>query len=63
MTPRLRPDSQAGLALDIDTFAMNNSGKAKKGMGRTHACVDGCCQLDAYLGPHGFCLDLVLLPG
>jgi Transposase DDE domain group 1 len=51
------------LALDIDTFAMDNSGTAKEGVGRTYAGVDGYCPLAAYLGSHGFCLDLVLRPG
>ncbi len=51
------------LPLDIDTFAMDNSGTAKEGVGRTYAGVDGFCPLAAYLGSHGFCLDLVLRPG
>lgn len=51
------------LPLDIDTFAMDNSGTAKEGVGRTYAGIDGYCPLAAYLGSHGFCLDLVLRPG
>ena len=51
------------LPLDIDTFAMDNSGTAKEGVGRTYAGVDGYCPLAPYLGSHGFCLDLVLRPG
>ena len=51
------------LPLDIDTFAMDNSGTAKEGVGRTYAGVDGYCPLAAYLGSHGFCLDLALRPG
>jgi hypothetical protein len=51
------------LPLDIDTFAMDNSGTSKQGVGRTYAGVDGYCPLAAYLGSHGFCLDLVLRPG
>jgi hypothetical protein len=51
------------LPLDIDTFAMDNSGTAKEGVGRTYAGVDGYCPLAAYLGSHGLCLDLVLRPG
>ena len=51
------------LPLDIDTFAMDNSGTAKEGVGRTYAGVDGYCPLAAYLGRHGFCLDLSLRPG
>ena len=51
------------LALDIDTFAMDNSGTAKEGVGRTYAGVDGYCPLAAYLGTYGFCLELALRPG
>ena len=51
------------LPLDIDTFAMDNSGTAKEGVGRTYAGVDGFCPLAAYLGRHGFCLELSLRPG
>lgn len=51
------------LPLDIDTFAMDNSGTAKEGVGRTYAGVDGYCPLAAYLGAHGFCLELALRPG
>jgi hypothetical protein len=51
------------LPLDIDTFAMDNSGTAKEGVGRTYAGVDGYCPLAAYLGAHGMCLELALRPG
>ena len=51
------------LPLDVDTFAMNNGGTAKEGVGRTYAGVDGYCPLAAYLGQHGFCLELALRPG
>lgn len=51
------------LPLDVDTFAMNNGGTAKEGVGRTYAGVDGYCPLAAYLGSHGFCLELALRPG
>jgi hypothetical protein len=51
------------LPLDIDTFAMDNSGTAKEGVGRTYAGVDGYCPLAAYLGSHGFSLELLLRPG
>jgi Transposase DDE domain group 1 len=51
------------LALDIDTFAMDNGDTAKEGVGRTYAGVDGFCPLAAYLGSHGFCLELSLRPG
>jgi len=32
-------------------------------VGRTYAGVDGYCPLAAYLGSHGFCLELALRPG
>ena len=51
------------LPLDVDTLAMDNSGTAQEGVGRTYAGVDGYCPLAAYLGSHGFCLDLALRPG
>lgn len=51
------------LPLDIDTFAMDNGGTAKECVGRTYAGVDGYCPLVAYLGSHGFCLELSLRPG
>ena len=51
------------LPLDVDTFAMDNGGTVKQGVGRTYAGVDGYCPLAAYLGSHGFCLDLALRPG
>lgn len=37
--------------LDVDTFAMDNSGTAKELVGRTYAGVDGYCPLVAYLQP------------
>ncbi|MFM8899000.1 MAG: IS1380 family transposase [Burkholderiales bacterium] len=51
------------LPLDIDTFAMDNGGTTKEGVGRTYAGVDGYCPLAGYLGQHGFCLELALRPG
>ena len=33
------------LLLDVDTFAMDNSGTVKEGVGRTCAGVDGYCPL------------------
>ena len=49
--------------LDVDTFAMDNSGTTKEHVGRTYAGVDGYCPLAAYLGTQGFCLELALRPG
>ena len=51
------------LPLDVDTFVMDNSGTAKEQVGRTYTGVDGYCPLAAYLGSHGFCLELSLRPG
>ena len=51
------------LPLDVDTFAMDNGGTAKDGVGRTYAGVDGYCPLATYLGSHGYCLELSLRPG
>ena len=51
------------LAVDIDTFAMDNGGTAKEGVGRTYAGVDGYCPLASYIGSYGFCLELSLRPG
>ena len=51
------------LPLDVDTFAMDNGGTTKDGVGRTYAGVDGYCPLASYLGAHGFCLELSLRPG
>jgi hypothetical protein len=51
------------LPLDVDTFAMDNSGTAKEGVGRTYTGVDGYCPLATYLGTQGLCLELALRPG
>jgi hypothetical protein len=51
------------LPLDVDTFAMDNGGTTKDGVGRTYTGVDGYCPLAAYLGGAGYCLDLALRPG
>jgi hypothetical protein len=51
------------LPLDVDTFAMDNGGTAKEGVGRTYTGVDGYCPLATYLGTQGFCLEFALRPG
>ena len=51
------------LAVDIDTFAMDNGGTAKQGVGRTYAGVDGYCPLASYIGAYGWPLELSLRPG
>ena len=51
------------LAVDIDTFAMDNGGTSKEGVGRTYAGVDGYCPLASYIGAYGWPLELSLRPG
>ena len=51
------------MAVDIDTFAMDNGGTAKEGVGRTYTGVDGYCPLASYIGNYGWCLELSLRPG
>jgi len=50
-------------AVDIDTFAMDNGGTVKEGVGRTYAGVDGYCPLAAYIGAYGWPLELSLRSG
>jgi hypothetical protein len=49
--------------IDLDTFAMDNSGTAKELVGRTYAGVDGYCPCAVYLGSLGYCLELALRAG
>ena len=49
--------------LDADTFAMDNGGTRKEGVGRTYAEVDGNSPLAAHPGAHGSCVELSLRPG
>ena len=49
--------------VDLDTFAMDNSGTKKELVGRTYAGVDGYCPFAVYLGTLGYCLELALRPG
>jgi len=49
--------------VDIDTFAMDNGGTAKEGVGRTYTGVDGYCPLASYIGAYGRPLELSLRPG
>ena len=50
-------------AVDLDTFAMDNSSTKKELVGRTYAGVDGYCPFAVYLGRLGYCLELALRPG
>ncbi len=50
-------------AVDLDTFAMDNSSTKKELVGRTYAGVDGYCPFAVYLGSLGYCLELALRPG
>ena len=51
------------VAVDIDTFAMDNGGTAKDGVRRTYAGMDGFCPLAPYIGAYGWPLALSLRPG
>lgn len=51
------------MALDWDTFVMDNSDTQKEGIGRTYQGVDGFTCSAAYLGSLGYCLELALRPG
>lgn len=51
------------MAVDWDTFVMNNSGTQKEAVGRTYQGVDGFTPSAAYLGSLGYCLELALRPG
>jgi Transposase DDE domain group 1 len=51
------------MPLDLDTFAMDNSGTKKEHVGRTYAGIDGYCPLAVYMGRLGYCLDFALRPG
>ncbi len=46
--------------MDIDTFAMDNSGTRKEHVGCTYQGFDGCTPIAAYLGNEGWCLGLEL---
>ena len=51
------------MAVDWDTFVMNNSGTQKEAVGRTYQGVDGYTPSATYLGSLGYCLELALRPG
>jgi len=51
------------MAVDWDTFVMDNSGTRKEGIGRTYQSVDGFTCSATYLGSLGYCLELALRPG
>lgn len=51
------------MALDWDTFVMNNADTKKEKVGRTYQGVDGFTPSAAYLGSRGYCLELALRPG
>lgn len=51
------------MAVDWDTFVMNNSGTQKEAIGRTYQGVDGFTCSATYLGSLGYCLELALRPG
>ena len=51
------------MAVDWDTFVMNNAGTKKEAVGRTYQGVDGYTPSATYLGSVGYCLELALRPG
>ena len=51
------------MAVDWDTFVMNNAGTQKEAVGRTYQGVDGYTPSATYLGSLGYCLELALRPG
>lgn len=51
------------IPLDIDVFAMDNSGTKKEHVGRTYQGYDGYAPIAAYLGMEGWCLETELRPG
>ena len=51
------------MAVDWDTFVMNNAGTKKEDVGRTYQGVDGYTPSATYLGSLGYCLELALRPG
>lgn len=51
------------MAVDWDTFVMNNAGTKNEAVGRTYQGVDGYTPSATYLGSLGYCLELALRPG
>jgi len=54
---------QGFVCVDVDTFAMDNSGTRKEHVGRTYQGFDGYTPIAAYLGNEGWCLGLELRSG
>lgn len=55
--------STGHVALDIDSFAMDNSDTKKEGVSRTYRNFDGYLAIPAYLADEGWLLECSLLPG
>lgn len=51
------------VCVDVDTFAMDNSGTRKEHVGRTYQGFDGYTPIAAYLGNEGWCMGLELRAG
>jgi Transposase DDE domain group 1 len=51
------------MAVDWDTFVMDNSGTKKQAVSPTYQGVDGYTPSATYLGSLGYCLELALRPG
>lgn len=54
---------QGHVCVDIDTFAMDNSGTKKEDVGRTYQGFDGYTPIAGYLGNEGWNIGLELRPG
>lgn len=59
----LTPLSTGHIALDIDSFAMDNSDTKKEGVSRTYRNFDGYLALAAYLANEGWLIECPLFPG
>ncbi len=51
------------IAVDIDSFAMDNSGTKKEGVSRTYRNFDGYLAVPVYLANEGWLIECPLLPG
>ena len=59
----LTPLSTGHVAVDIDGFAMDNSGTKKENVSRTYRNFDGYLALPVYLANEGWLIECPLLPG
>jgi hypothetical protein len=59
----MNPLSTGHIAVDIDGFAMDNSGTKKEGVSRTYRNFDGYLAMPVYLADEGWLIECSLLPG